>query len=119
MNETREKWLIGCSIGCAVIIILLLLGGVGVFQFFKSMFIDFKHAKESQKILMTQFGEISEYTPPADGTIPADRLDAFLETRDRMNEVRDELVESFRALQELDRKEDEEKSFRKTFSADF
>jgi hypothetical protein len=81
------------------------------------MFVDFKHAEESQKTLITRYGEIGEYTPPADGAIPAHRLDAFLEIRNRMDDVRDEMVTSFRALQEYDRKGDEEKSFKSTVSA--
>jgi hypothetical protein len=117
VNDTRKKWLIGCGIGCAVVLLLLILGGVGLFQFFKSTFIDFKHAGESQKNLFAQYGEVSEFAPPADGGIPAARLDAFLEVRGSLDDVRNELLASFRTLQELDRKEEEEKSFKMAWSA--
>ena len=107
MKEARSKWLIGCGIGCAVVILLFIFGGVGVYQYFKTMFVDFEHAGKSQTALLKAFGEVAEFTPRTDGAIPAERIEAFLRVRDAQLDVRKALAARFKELKKID-EEDEE-----------
>ena len=115
MKDAKSKWLIGCGIGCGVLILLFIFGGVGVYQYFRTMFVDFEHAGESQTELLEAYGDVAEFTPRADGTIPAERIEAFLRVRDAQGDVRGALAARFKELKKIDEEDDE--SFRVVFSA--
>jgi len=115
VKDTKSKWLIGCGVGCGVLILLCIFGGVGVYQYFRTMFVDFEHAGESQTELLKAYGDVTEFTPRADGAIPAERIEAFLRVRDAQLEVRGALAARFKELKKID--EDDDESFRVVFSA--
>ena len=51
MNETKssnttKKWLVGCGIGCAVIVLILIVLGIGGYVFFKNLVGDFQVQEE-------------------------------------------------------------------------
>ncbi len=79
--EGYSKWLAGCGVGCAVVIALFLAGGVGTYFFVRDTVQDFAGAKQAAVELAGRYGEIRDFTPPLDGRIAADRLEAFLAVR--------------------------------------
>jgi len=89
MAGTGKKWLIGCGLGCGFFVALGLgLGAAGWYGV--------RHvAKRAESIeaasdsLAVRFGPAEAYAPPIDGSLAADRLEAFLEVRRLMAPVRE------------------------------
>jgi hypothetical protein len=78
---TAQKWLLGCGIGCGVLILLsLILVGVGIAHF-RGFASDIQESEEAQERLDAELGGLDTYTPPLDGTVPPDRLEIFLAVR--------------------------------------
>jgi hypothetical protein len=105
MNETKsssttKKWLVGCGIGCGALLLIAIVLGITGFMFFKNIVDEFKETEKTTKILTERFGEITDYCPDPDGSIPASRLEAFLAVRKAFAEPRKELEASMLALQE-------------------
>lgn len=105
MNETKssnttKKWLVGCGIGCGAIILIAIVLGITGFMFFKNIVNEFKDTEEMMNVLTERYGKISDYCPNPDGSISADRLEAFLKVRDTFSESRKELEASMQALQD-------------------
>jgi len=82
MQRKTSNWLLGCGIGCAVLILGgVVLGTMGVMSV-RSMFKGFSAAADSRQTLDDRFGVVDDYTPPADGVIPPDRMTAFVAVRE-------------------------------------
>jgi len=89
MAGTGKKWLIGCGLGCGLFVALGLgLGAAGWYGV--------RHvAKRAESIeaagdsLAVRFGPAEAYAPPIDGSLAADRLEAFLEARRLMESARE------------------------------
>jgi len=91
MAGAGKKWAIGCGIGCGLV--LLILGGVGTCGYFAVRDLtergdDIEAVADSVK---ARYGEPEDFTPPADGRIPAARVEAFLAARDSVAPCRGEL----------------------------
>ena len=99
MAGGAQKWLVGCGIGCGFLI--LTAGGVGTCSYLGVQKIKDRAERLDAGFdaLYEQYGRPAEYTPPADGVVPAGRLETFLAVRDAMATSRDELAA---ALTELD-----------------
>ena len=105
MNETKsssttKKWLVGCGIGCAVIILILIVLGVGGYMFFKNLVGDFQVQEELMTALTERYGEIRDFCPEPDGSIGPNRIEAFLSVRDGFAPFRDKLEISMLELQD-------------------
>lgn len=105
MNETKssnttKKWLVGCGIGCAVIILILIVLGVGGYVFFKNMIGEFKVQEELMATLTERYGEIREFCPDPDGSIGPSRIEAFLSVRKAFAPFQEKLEISMRELQD-------------------
>ena len=88
MEKSTKKWFIGCGIGCgAIVIILLVLLALGFF-FVKDMVYKFEETGELTNSLKDLYGEIEDYTPPPDGRIPFERMEAFLYVRESLTPAR-------------------------------
>ena len=74
-------WLLGCGIGCVVIVVVCLgfLGG-GIY-YFGRLAGGVDQAVETREVLNERFGKPEDYAPAADGAVPAERLEAFLAVR--------------------------------------
>jgi hypothetical protein len=109
-----NRWLLGCGIGCGALILLgLLLAGGGYF-FVRQQFGGIMEAEKSWERLVETYGEIEDYTPPADGIVPPERLELFLAVRDSLREGWGALVvalASFPTEAELEGKKDIRKVF--------
>jgi hypothetical protein len=105
MNETKssnttKKWLVGCGIGCAVIILILIVLGVGGYVFFKNLIGDFQEQEELMATLTEQYGQIRDFCPEPDGSINPNRIEAFLSVRDAFAPFREKLEISMQELQD-------------------
>ena len=95
MARKVRTWVLGCGVGCGAIIalgvVLLVAGGLSLTEGLK----DSVQAGES---LEERFGAEGSFTPRPDGSIPADRIDVFLEVRDALAPSRESLTRSFAGL---------------------
>jgi hypothetical protein len=94
-SSTGQKWLIGCGLGCGVIVLLLVMLATGTCFFVKDVVQDFEEVQASHDNLVAEFGEHDEFTPAADGSIAPDRVQTFLATRAALAENRGNLHELF------------------------
>ncbi|MDO9695526.1 MAG: hypothetical protein Q7W56_12420 [Candidatus Latescibacteria bacterium] len=99
----RNNWLLGCGIGCLAVIVISVLGGVLLFNTGKKVVARFEELGDTQRTLADRFGEVADYVPPADGVLPAERVEIFLRVQDTLQETGRELVDHGRALQDLER----------------
>lgn len=99
-GSTTKKWLVGCGIGCAAIIVILIVLGVGGYMFFKNMIGEFQEQEELMKTLTERYGQIRDFSPEADGTIPSGRIEAFLAVREASAPYREKLDASMQELEE-------------------
>ena len=94
-SSGTQKVLIGCGIGCGVI----LLGMVTLFiisaVFVRDTTEGFKGAIETRKVIDETFGEPGEFVPRPDGSVAPERMEAFLAVRDATQPARDEIVAFF------------------------
>jgi hypothetical protein len=102
MEKRVGRWLRGCAMGCgAVAVLVLLFVGVGSFVMQQS----FRDAIDTREELEQVHGPTESFTPAPDGTIPRERIEAFLRVRRSLQQACRELEESndrFDALDELD-----------------
>lgn len=114
MAGKASKWFMGCGIGCAVVLILIIgLCAVGV-RFVNRQFAEFGEVARSQEELLKSYGEAEAFAPPPDGSIPADRIEVFLSVREKLREPQGE-VEALVADFPPDDLLRQEKSFRTVF----
>lgn len=98
MSDQKTNWLLGCGIGCGVVIMLCVAVIAGGFFFVRDTMEGFDAAIETRGELVDQFGEIGEFTPTADGSIPRSRMETFVTVREATQPARDQVVKSFSGL---------------------
>ncbi|HPF71891.1 MAG TPA: hypothetical protein PLQ13_14555 [Candidatus Krumholzibacteria bacterium] len=91
MASGARKWLVGCGIGC--LMVLLAFGGIGTCGY-----LGIRKAKErvdrmeaGYADLQAVYGPVSDFRPWPGGAVPADRLEMFLAVRDAMAPARGKL----------------------------
>lgn len=116
MSESSEETtgkkgcLKGCLIGCGVLILVglgLIIGGPLLIMR------PFQRAIDSRQELEQRFGTQGSYTPAADGSIPADRIEAFLAVRSELAEVCSEMTASFTQMKSMERFDDQDEVSRR------
>lgn len=92
MKKSTPSWLITCGCGCALIALVLfgLAASFGVWV--KGSTEELEAAVESRRLMEEKFGEPRDFVPWADGAIPAQRMDLFLNVRETTAPVRAELL---------------------------
>jgi hypothetical protein len=110
VTSTGQKWLYGCGISCGLIVILSVLIVGGCFLYLKNATEDFEGLETRMETVNEQYGEISDFRPPADGTLAPERLEAFLAARAMMAPNREELGRTIETLSEGD--DDESQTWR-------
>ncbi len=92
MAGAAKKWAIGCGIGCGLFIIIA--GGIGTCGYLgvKKITDRADDLEASSEALVEAYGEPGEFTPAADGAIPAYRLELFLAIREDLAETGGELA---------------------------
>jgi len=98
MSNTTTKVLAGCAVGC--LLVVLALGGLGWmgYRWAKTAAEVVEAAERAEDRLEAEYGLVREFTPPADGWVAADRIEAFLTVRELMAPQRTSLEESVEAL---------------------
>jgi len=90
MAGAGKKWLMGCGIGCGMIV--LILGGIGTCGYMgvKKLKDRADQIEDSFEALSAEYGRPGEFVPDVDGRIPAARMEAFITVREAMRAQRDE-----------------------------
>lgn len=108
MASTTQKWLMGCGIGCGVLILICaVVFAVGYF-FVRGTVEEFKDLEAASEEIEERFGEAVDYVPELDGAIAPERMDAFLAVRESTHVVREELVGSFDSIADRARQLEQE-----------
>lgn len=102
-SSTASKWLIGCGIGCGVVILLLVFAGVGGYFFVKNIVKGFEETEAIGDDLTERYGEIKDFCPDPGGAIKTERLEAFLSVRNSMEPVKEKLENSINILSDEER----------------
>ncbi len=102
-SNTASKWLIGCGIGCAVVILLLVFAGVGSYFFVKNIVEGFEETEAITDTLTEHYGEIKDFCPDPGGAIGPERVEAFLSVRNSMEQVKEALESSINILSDEER----------------
>ncbi len=79
---TGRKWMLGCGIGCAVVLGFGALLTGGTVMLVKHAVENFHSAKRTQETLVNLYGPIESYTPAWDGTLAPERVERFLKIRE-------------------------------------
>jgi hypothetical protein len=98
MAKGTSKWLLGCGIGCGVIVLIVVVALVGGLFFLRSTLKGFDEAIADRKALEQKYGQAADFAPRPDGAIPAERMLVFLAVRDSLKSISDSLAESFDTL---------------------
>jgi len=99
VSDTGGHWIKGCALGCGGAIVLFVLVIVGM-SF--SMRTAFQDAHSDREILEEQFGGQDVFTPAVDGSVPVDRVAAFLTVRESLAEVHAEIERVDRQMGDFD-----------------
>jgi len=86
-TTTSQKWLLGCGIGCAVIIVLIVGLVTGAVVYVRGRVQPLQQATESNKKLVTAYGAPDAYVPPVNGAVSRERMEAFLAIRDSLRDT--------------------------------
>lgn len=81
MEDSTRKWLTGCGIGCVSVVILAGLVVFGGYLGVKKMIKVARETSAGMELVSDTFGRAAEFTPNPDGTVPPDRVEAFLRAR--------------------------------------
>src|SRR5262245_45983229 len=79
-----RKFLIGCGVVFACVVLLNVIGFIVVTQWFKKRFPDADNIERVQAQLVERFGRPESYVPPLDGVPPAPRVALFVAMRDSL-----------------------------------
>ncbi len=105
MASTAQKWLMGCGIGCGVMILLgaMVIGG-GIY-WARGLADRFDSATDSGTALEEKHGRAEDYVPAPHGAVPAARVEAFLAVRDSLAVFKTRFDETFATFRRLEEKE--------------
>jgi hypothetical protein len=62
----------------------------------------FQELGDTQRTLAERYGEVADFVPPADGVLPAERIEIFLRVQETLGETGRQLVGHGRALKDLE-----------------
>jgi hypothetical protein len=105
MAERATGWLRGCAFGCAG---LLVIGVVAVLSMTLSLRSTFDQAHAERLRLEERLGAGQEFTPAADGTVDAGRIEAFLAVRDALADIRTKIEAADEKAADFERYVEEE-----------
>lgn len=112
MRSTTSKWLMGCGIGCSVILALIIFVVASGYFFVKDKISDFKEIELTLEELEDEFGDIRDFTPVSNGILETDRIEAFLEAREKTEFARDNISDHLKRFsREIEDVQDEGESF--------
>jgi hypothetical protein len=98
MAANARPWLIGCAIGCGLLVVLMGVIAVGSAFFVRDMVQRVEETRSASEDLDDRFGKVTDFRPAAHGHIDPLRIEAFLEARGLMEPVRTELEDDLGRL---------------------
>ena len=101
-SSKTKKWLIGCGIGCGVVIVGLVILGTAGYFFVKDIVKDFKETEILMDTLTERYGTTREFSPDPDGAIRPARIEIFLAVRSSMAPVMEEMERTINILSEME-----------------
>lgn len=102
MSSTTTKVLAGCGVGCLLITVALVgLGWMG-YRWARTAAEVVEAGERAEARLEEEYGLARDFTPPLDGRVAADRVEAFLSVREAMTVPRESLAEAIQALAPTD-----------------
>lgn len=102
MASNAWKWVLGCGAGCAVVILAIVALIVGAGYQVKRMVDRFEEAEAVSRQVTERFGRAEDFCPLPDGTIEAERIEAFLRAREFMAPMRESTEEILEALEQAE-----------------
>jgi len=84
MGGNAKKWLMGCGIGCAGLIVLAVILIAVIAGYVRQEFRGVETAVESHRRLSDRFGEVESFMPSPRGIIAAERMEKFLIVRESL-----------------------------------
>jgi hypothetical protein len=102
-SSKTKKWLIGCGIGCGVVILMLIILGTAGFYFVKGIVKDFQASETLMDTLTERYGPPREFSPDPDGAIRRARMEIFLAVRSSMAPAMEEMERAINILSEIDK----------------
>lgn len=100
MAGAAKKWVVGCGIGCGLMVIIA--GGIGTCAYVsvKKIADGAEGMEEGFETLDAAYGGVGEFVPEADGAIRAERMEVFLDVREDLVAARSELGGMLETLDE-------------------
>lgn len=86
-TSTSQKWLIGCGIGCAAIVVLVVSLVTGTIIYVRGKFQPLQEASDSRKEIVVAYGAPDAFVPPSNGAIAPERMEVFLSVRDSLKDT--------------------------------
>ena len=106
MASKVPRWLMGCGIGCGVVVVLVLAAMTVGAVSFNRMLGDVDRATEMRAELEERFDTPENFTPAADGSVAPDRLERFLQVRQALEPMCSRFDDMFGRIEEFDEREE-------------
>ncbi len=110
MTSTPQKWLLGCGLGCAALIAILITVIAGGVMFIRGRFQPLEQAAASRNKLVSALGTPETYFPSPNGAVSPEKMESFLSVREQLKESQQRL-ESVVLGFDFDRLEKKKPSF--------
>jgi hypothetical protein len=101
MNEKQAKWLTGCGIGCAAVVVIVVAVGFGIYFTVRGTVRDFQNVEKTVSKVEKEYGPARDFRPEPDGRIPAERVEAFLAVRKAAAGARDDFRQKIEYLESM------------------
>ncbi len=106
MASKVPRWLMGCGVGCGVVVVLVLAAMTVGAVSFNRMLGDVDRATEMRAELEERFDTPESFTPAADGSVAPDRLERFLQVRQALEPLCSRFDNTFGRIEEFDDREE-------------
>lgn len=94
MEKTSSRILMGCGIGCGVLVVVFIVAIIAGYFFIKDTIRSSEEIELSRQMLEDRYGKVVDYTPSIDGKIQNERLNLFVQIRDSLKVVSKEFENS-------------------------
>lgn len=94
-------WVLGCGGGCGLLVVLAVVLVAAFAYWLRGVAGGFEGAAETQVAIDERFGPAERFVPPADGSIAAERLEAFCAIRSETDEQRRAIADAFGVLRSI------------------
>jgi len=86
MAQQRSRLLLGCGVGCGLVIVVLVVLSLAGSFYVSRFFSEAREAGRSWRELVSAHGEAEQFVPAPDGAVPAERVELFLSVRESLRE---------------------------------